>query len=290
MAPLAPTELSRHDLFTRVWAKPMRSVAGDLGMSPNGLAKICERLAIPYPSRGHWTKAKAGRAPAPPDLPEAPEGVDETILVAPGRSTPRRARVRMEAGDRRRQLLDFAAEIITQEGLHGLSVKRLARAAGLTAPQVYHYFPEPNEVLIELARRELSAVREAQAARIETSQRPSERLALSTSAYLREVQERGVLLQVLMNAPVVRRALRREQRQLRARNSQMLAGRFSQSRQVPEDYALAATTVLTSLVLRTGRILARGRLSLSAADTMANAMVEACNRRLVRETSYSTES
>ena len=290
MAPLAPTELSRHELFARVWAKPMRSVAFDLGVSPNGLAKICERLAIPYPSRGHWTKARAGRAPAAPHLPDPPQGVGDTVLVAPGLSTPRRGRVRMAPDDRRRQLLDAAAEIIGQEGLHGLSVKRLARAAGLTAPQVYRYFPDPNEVLIELARRELSTVREAQAARIETSRRPSERLALSTSAYLREVEERGVLLQVLMNAPVVRRALRREQRQLRARNSQMLASRFSQSRQVPEDYALAATTVLTSLVLRTGRILARRRLSLTAADTMANAIVEACNRRLVRETSYSTES
>lgn len=279
----APAELSRAELFARVWAEPMSKVAADLGLSPNGLAKICERLAVPYPSRGHWAKARAGRPPATPLLPEAPEGAGEQIAISPGRATQRRTRQRMPAEDRREQLLDLAAKVVSEEGLSALSMKRLAREAGLTAPRAYHYFPDVDQLLIEMGRRELRAVRAAQVDRIETSQRPAERLALSTSTYLREVAERGVLLQVLLNAPVVRAALRREQRQIRARNTQMLGARFSQSRNVPEDFALAATSILTSVVLRTGRILARGRLSLAAAEILANDVVESCNRRLVRE-------
>jgi AcrR family transcriptional regulator len=280
---LAPVELSRAELFARVWAEPMTKVAVDLGLSPNGLAKICERLAVPYPSRGHWARARAGRPPAPPALPEAPEGAGEQVTISPGRSIHRRARQRMSVEDRRAQLLGLAAEVVSKDGLSALTIKRLAREAGVTAPQAYHYFSDADQVLIELGRRELSAVRAAQVDRIETSQRPAERLALSTTTYLREVEARGVLLQVLLNAPVVRSALRREQRQIRARNTQMLGARFSQSRNVPEDFALAATSILTSVVLRTGRILARGRISLAAAEILANDMVESCNRRLARE-------
>ena len=61
--------LTRQQLYDRVWAAPMTQVAAELGLSGGGLAKICDRLLIPYPPRGHWARAKAGRASEPPPLP-----------------------------------------------------------------------------------------------------------------------------------------------------------------------------------------------------------------------------
>jgi AcrR family transcriptional regulator len=275
-----PTELTRTQLYERVWREPLSTVAADLDVSASGLAKICDRTGIPYPTRGHWAKARAGRAPPPPPLPPAPHGVAETIPIVPGRAVTRRPRARLAFEDRRAQLLDVAAEIIVREGLHALSIKRVARNAGLTAPRAYHFFPSVEDLLVELARRELQAVRAAQAAQIETATRPAARLRLSTVTYLRQVAERGVLLQTLQGAPAVRRGLRREQRALRAANTAIVADRFSRSHRVPDDVSRAATTVLTSLVLRAGRLLARGRLELPVAEALAAEIVETGNRRL----------
>ena len=274
------TELSREELFARVWREPLSTVARELGVSASGLAKICDRISIPYPTRGHWAKARAGRAPSPPRLPPAPQGVGARLCIAPGQAVARRGSPRLPLDDRRAQLLDAAAQVIVSEGLHAVSIKRVAREVGLTAPRAYHFFPSVDELLVELTRRELQSVRAAQRQRVDTATRPAERLRLSTVTYLREVAQRGGLLQVLQAAPAVRKGLRREQRALRATNTEVVADRFSQSHSVPPDVSRAATTALTSSVLRTGRILARGRLDLDLAEELAAEIVEAANRRL----------
>lgn len=273
-------DLTREALFESVWREPLSAVARQLGLSASGLAKICDRTAIPYPTRGHWGKAKAGRAPSPPQLPSAPSGVEDILRIAPGQAIARRVSPRLPLEERRAHLLDAAAQIIAREGLHAVTIKRVARDVGLTAPRAYHFFPSVDDLLIELARRELQSVRTSQQQRIDTATRPAERLRLSTVTYLREVASRGALLQVLQAAPAVRKGLRREQRALRSANTEVVAGRFSHSHGVPEDIARAATTVLTSAVLRTGRMLARGRLSLEMAEYLAANIVEAGNRRL----------
>lgn len=280
MAARPTIELTRHALYEQVWREPLSTVAQQLGLSASGLAKICDRTSIPYPTRGHWAKARAGRAPFPPPLPPAPAGVDESLKVAPGRAIARRTNRRLPTEDRRAHLLEAAAQIIVREGLHAVTIKRVARDVGLTAPRAYHFFPTVDDLLVELARRELQSVRAAQAQRIDTASRPAERLRLSTTTYLREVSRRGALLQTLQSAPAVRKGLRREQRALRAANTEVVAERFSRSHSVPPDVARAATTVLTSAVLRTGRILARGRLPSALAEELAADIVEAGNRRL----------
>jgi AcrR family transcriptional regulator len=280
MTAAPPIDLTRAELHARLWREPLSRVARDLGLSATGLAKICDRVAIPYPTRGHWAKAHAGRAPATPPLPPAPDGVEEGLRIAPGQPVARRPRARLPEEDRRAHLLDAAAAIIVREGLHAVSIKRVARDAGLTGPRAYHFFPTVEDLLVELARRELQAVRAAQAQRIDTASRPAERLRLSTVTYLREVARRGDLLQILQSAPAVRRGLRREQRAIRAANTEVVAERFSRSHDLPSDVARAATTVLTSAVLRAGRILARGRLDLELAESLATEIVEAGNRRL----------
>jgi hypothetical protein len=35
--------------------------AADYGISGNGLAKICDRLNVPYPPRGYWARKAAGQ-------------------------------------------------------------------------------------------------------------------------------------------------------------------------------------------------------------------------------------
>lgn len=51
--PPGPTVVRRDDLYRQVWETPMYRLAKQYGLSGRGLSKICERLNIPFPPRGH---------------------------------------------------------------------------------------------------------------------------------------------------------------------------------------------------------------------------------------------
>jgi hypothetical protein len=52
--------LTRDQLYELVWSQPVRTVAERFGMSDRGLAKLCERHAIPVPGRGYWRLKETG--------------------------------------------------------------------------------------------------------------------------------------------------------------------------------------------------------------------------------------
>jgi hypothetical protein len=55
----------RAKLLGEVWSGPVQAVAPRYGLSDVGLKKLCSRLQIPTPSRGHWAKVKAGKRVSP---------------------------------------------------------------------------------------------------------------------------------------------------------------------------------------------------------------------------------
>ena len=67
-------QVSRHDLYERVWTSPLRKLAAEFGISDVGLAKSCRRHAIPTPPMGHWTRVEHGKGCPRPPLPAAPHG------------------------------------------------------------------------------------------------------------------------------------------------------------------------------------------------------------------------
>ncbi len=58
-------EYDRAQLLDEVWAEPVKVVAPRYGLSDVGLKKLCARLQVPTPTRGHWAKVKAGRGIPP---------------------------------------------------------------------------------------------------------------------------------------------------------------------------------------------------------------------------------
>jgi hypothetical protein len=64
-------QISRLDLYNRVWSAPMSKLARELDVSDVGLAKACRRHNIPRPPRGYWAKLAAGKASPKPALPPA---------------------------------------------------------------------------------------------------------------------------------------------------------------------------------------------------------------------------
>ncbi|WP_143029290.1 hypothetical protein [Rhodoferax sp. OV413] len=72
-------KISREELYRRVWATPVRTLAKEFGISDVGLAKVCRKNHIPLPPVGHWMKVQHGKAVSQPALPplEAKELVFE---------------------------------------------------------------------------------------------------------------------------------------------------------------------------------------------------------------------
>jgi len=280
--PVSERSLSRRGLYDRVWARPMTVVADDLKMSRNGLAKICDRLLIPYPGRGYWAKPKSVPRPAPPPLPPAPAGGATKVVIAADRSRSRRNRTRMTPEARAEQLVEAAGRIVAKEGLSAATMKRVAREIGISEAQAHNYYSRRDDLLIALARRELTAMNVIRLSEVQRGQDNYTRVALSTITYLRQVKERGTLIQTLLNSPQVRIGLRveREARTTAARRdmTDRLSGRYG----VARDRAYGTTVILTGLTLRAGRLLAERKISLETAERLSLTLVTAGNRRVAR--------
>lgn len=66
-----------------VWQKPLNRLAEELGISGNGLAKICDQLDVPYPSPDYWARKEAGKPVITFKLPPRKEGVPEAADIQP---------------------------------------------------------------------------------------------------------------------------------------------------------------------------------------------------------------
>lgn len=82
--------VTRTELHARVWQTPLSRLAPELGLSDNGLRKLCQRHDIPVPARGYWARLAAGQKVKPSKLPR-PE--DDSPLALP---SPRETRRRVE--------------------------------------------------------------------------------------------------------------------------------------------------------------------------------------------------
>jgi AcrR family transcriptional regulator len=89
---------------------------------------------------------------------------------------------RLSNDDRRRQLLDRAVELFAEHGYDELSMAAFARAAGISKPLLYHYFPSKQK-LFEAALQQAAEEHLARTA-TDPGAPPAEQLAAGLDAYL----------------------------------------------------------------------------------------------------------
>lgn len=274
-APLHAT--TRAELMARVWAEPLGVVAAEVGLSANGLAKLCDRLIVPRPHRRYRTLAPAQRAAVRPVLPAAPPGVEERIVIGEA-PRPRRERTRLPVEERREQLMDCAAAIVAAAGAGEVTVKRVAQDAGISEAQAHNCFSRRIDLLIALARRELAGVEASRATGAARGEDRITRIVLSTIAYLHEARERGPVLQELLGVPEVREALRQERAQLRDTIRAPVLDAIVDRYGVSRARAVGTNGVLTAVSLRAGALLANRRTDLLTAERICIAMLVAGSR------------
>src|SRR3984957_7404728 len=88
--------LTRAELYEKVWATPVRTLAKGFGMSDVGLAKICRKHDIPVPPLGYWRKTETGHKAVPPPLPAAKNGPETLDIYVRERLAPELARLAAE--------------------------------------------------------------------------------------------------------------------------------------------------------------------------------------------------
>lgn len=81
--PKRPVEITRDELYRQVWEKPMSKLALEYGITGNGLAKICDRMQVPYPPRGYWAKKAAGKKVITYRLPDPHTSVPQSARITP---------------------------------------------------------------------------------------------------------------------------------------------------------------------------------------------------------------
>ena len=64
-------QLTREQLYERVWTTPLLQLAAEFSISSVALAKRCRKLNIPTPPRGYWVKVEFGKRVRKPPLPSA---------------------------------------------------------------------------------------------------------------------------------------------------------------------------------------------------------------------------
>jgi AcrR family transcriptional regulator len=273
--------LTRKELYSRVWSQPLTAVAKEVGLSSNALAKICNRLLVPYPTRGYWVQVAAGKNPPRPALPAAPERGANNIVISSERAPSRRLRTRLNPDTRREQLMKIAEDLIMQQGLHAATMKRIASAAGISETQVYNYFGSREQLFVAIARREFTRIREAREAEYVSSDDHYEQITRTTRVYLRHIGQRGRLLQTLLSNPDVRSLLRAENRARRSSEVRSHAENLVDLYGVSKAIALGTTVVLTTLCLRAGKIIADGRIPAEVAERLCLKLVLQGSRDVV---------
>lgn len=100
-------------------------------------------------------------------------------------------------GDLRNALLESARSILEREGLEALSLRAVARGAGVSHAAPYRHFPNHEALLVELAIEGFVELRSELVAAANTSGHESDRIATIGAAYMRFVARRPALASLM---------------------------------------------------------------------------------------------
>lgn len=100
-------------------------------------------------------------------------------------------------GDLSRALVEAASRLLAREGSSALSLRAVAREAGVSAAAPYHHFKDKNELLAAVARLGFEQMGEAMRKTVEDVATPTDRLNAVGVAYVNFARENPALYKVM---------------------------------------------------------------------------------------------
>jgi hypothetical protein len=122
-------QLTREQLYEKVWSAPTIQVAAELGISDVALAKRCKKMNVPKPSLGYWAKVAAGQKP---DKTPLPPTADEAFTQAAEKPLPKTYSLPETTGE----LHPLAAELLRKLTAAKPSYDKRLWSEELTLPEV----------------------------------------------------------------------------------------------------------------------------------------------------------
>ena len=257
--------LKKSELFDLIWQKPMSVLAPELGMSANGLAKVCDRLNIPRPPKGYWRSEAVSRDVSKP---EALSDPDEIVQIGGACRHERKRRVRYSPEERRRMMLDVARQIALSEGVHEVSLRRIALQLEMSEAQAHNVFSTREDLLVELAVEEVEAYEAARLVAVERGGSRVAKVVMSSLSRLRLASEQGAIFQSLMRNSKVRQRVNERRKPVRQAASEKHVSALLREKQVDQAEALASVSMLTALVIRAGDLVTSSTITLAEAERL----------------------
>ncbi|QLY29140.1 TetR/AcrR family transcriptional regulator [Nocardia huaxiensis] len=104
---------------------------------------------------------------------------------------------RYHHGDLREELLRASLQLIESEGLAAVSLRKVAREAGVSPGAPYHHFADRSALLAALSNRGFEHLRDRMAAARATSGSPMETLVAMGEAYVRFAREQPAYFRLM---------------------------------------------------------------------------------------------
>ena len=187
-------------------------------------------------------------------------------------STPRK-RIRLTPEVRREQILDEAAHLILAEGLHAVSMERLAREIGISKGLVYNYFPTRDALLTALLSREQSELRDRGMASALQAESFADLIRQTTRLYLEQTRDRGALIAALLSDPSVALLMEADNRADRDRTVRYFVRAARREYGLPLPVAITGIEMVSAVTDRAGRLVGDGQLDVESATEMCVALI-----------------
>ncbi len=257
--------MTKGELFEAVWTKPIATLAQEIGISPNGLAKICDRLDIPRPPKGYWRQRGSQSAL---EKPEGPSDPDEKVTIGAGIRAPRQPRARLAPEERRAQMIEAARLIATEEGVHQLTLKEVAKRLRMSEAQAHNVFSTREDLLVALAQDEIDAFEAVRRDAVSRGGTRIARVVMSSLSYLRAAATRGPLLHTLIGDSGVRKRVETRRNAIRSVASERAVSAIIGETSLSPQEALASLAMTTAMVVRAGALVAEKRIEMEDAEAV----------------------
>lgn len=118
---------------------------------------------------------------------------------------------RLSRDERREQLLDTAGTMVVQDGVESLTMEGVAAKAGVSKALPYKFFANREDLLLSLYDREVDEVGERLDVATVGVEPFEERLRATITAWLEHLNDRGLLLGILMTTPLLTGPIQKRQ-------------------------------------------------------------------------------
>ena len=193
-----------------------------------------------------------------------------------------RKRTRLTPEARREQILDEAARLVLSEGLHAVSMERLARDVGVSKGLVYNYFPTRDALLAELLRREQIDLRNRGMASALQASCYADLIRQTTRLYLEHTRDRGALIAALLSDPSVARLMEQENRAERDAVFRYFVRATRREFDLPLSSAIVVVDLLSAVTGQAGKLVAQDLVALDPATEICVQLITGGLEKLAR--------